>query len=235
MGKFAILAIVFLFLISDVLVGQTSEKKISPKIDPFKISRGKLFSASTSRSNRHNSKKLKRTTIQSVSANFDEALEIIRQNHFNGTEINQNELTKASITSMLRTLDPHSNYFDPSEFSELLSEQHSEYFGIGATITNFKKNKRFRTYVTSTSPNSPAFHAGLRFGDKIVAISNKRVLGKSSLFIRNKIRGPKNSTVRVTVERADTKQIETLLIKRTRIFTAINSRFIYIAFRNRLY
>ena len=77
------------------------------------------------------------------------------------------------MTSMLRTLDPHSNYFDSTEYTDLLTDQRSEYFGIGATIVNYKQNGNFDTFVISTFPDSPAFRAGLRFGDKILAVNGE--------------------------------------------------------------
>ena len=126
-------------------------------------------------------------------------------------------MTKSSIASMLRTLDPHSNYFDSSEFNELLSDQRSEYFGIGATIANFRAEGQFETYVTSTFPDSPAFRARLGFGDRILAVNGERVAGKNSLYVRNRVRGRKGSIVRLKVERNSTKLIETVVIRRNRV------------------
>ncbi len=41
---------------------------------------------------------------------------------------------KGAIPGMLRTLDPHSNFFDPKEFAGLREEQHGKYYGVGMTI-----------------------------------------------------------------------------------------------------
>src|SRR5205085_7847130 len=107
-----------------------------------------------------------------------------------------------SITSMLRTLDPHSNYFDANEYQELLTDEQSEYIGIGASIANYSKNGITQTYVTSTFPESPAWRVGLRFGDKIISVNGESMAGKSSLFVREKIRGNKGTVARLLVERA---------------------------------
>ena len=56
---------------------------------------------------------------------------------------------------MLRTLDPHSNYFDKEEFDELKTDQRSEYFGIGASIQNYLIGESVDTYIAATFPSSP--------------------------------------------------------------------------------
>ena len=71
---------------------------------------------------------------------------------------------------MLRTLDPHSSYFDREEFDELKTDQRSEYMGIGASIQNFSVGENVETYITATFKESPASRAALRYGDRIDAV-----------------------------------------------------------------
>jgi carboxyl-terminal processing protease len=118
---------------------------------------------------------------------------------------------------MLSTLDPHSNYFDASEFTELLSDQRSEYFGIGATIVNYELDGKYDTYVTSTFPNSPAFRKRLRFGDRIIAVDNKDVRGRSSYAVRNLVRGPVGSIVRLKIEREGVNSPFVVAVRRNRV------------------
>jgi carboxyl-terminal processing protease len=118
---------------------------------------------------------------------------------------------------MLHTLDPHSNYFDSAEFENLLTDQQSEYFGIGASIVNYRKNDVYDTFVISTFPDSPAARAGLRFGDKILTVNDEKVTGYSSAAVRDKIRGKKGTIVRLGVERGDSKTLETIEIRRNRV------------------
>ncbi len=220
MKRFSGFLLVYLFLFSGFSFGQEKQKSISqaPKTDPFQISRGKLFSASTST---EKSKKTPSTTSEAnqykITNDFKEALEIIKKNHVEGERADINELTKSSINGMLSTLDPHSNYFDATEYSELLSDQRSEYYGIGATIANYETNGKVETYVVATFPDSPAFQSGLRFGDKILAVDNEPTGGKDSLFVRDKVRGKIGTTVRLKVERADSGKIETVAIRRNRV------------------
>ena len=127
-----------------------------PQVEPFKIGRGGSFAASASRPLTETAKAPGASAAEAISSDFSEALAIIRENHVNGASTDYNELAKSSISSMLRTLDPHSNYFDSDEWRELMEDQRSEYFGIGATIVNYEKDHEVDTYIVSTFPDSPA-------------------------------------------------------------------------------
>ena len=108
------------------------------------------------------------TTIPTIVQDFKEAMNIIRDSYIDGNKIDYNNAYKSSMTGMLRTLDPHSSYFDREEFEELKTDQRSEYFGIGATIQNYSVGDAVETYITATFNHSPASRGGLRYGDRIV-------------------------------------------------------------------
>jgi carboxyl-terminal processing protease len=152
--------------------------------------------------------------ITSIQRDFDEALKMIQEQYVDGKKLNYNDVYKSSILGMLRSLDPHSNYYDREEFEELKSDQRSEYYGIGASIQNYIYKEQADTYITATFEGSPAGRAGLRYGDRIVEVDGVKMSGKSSLEVRDKIRGPRGSTVRLTLERAATKQLEKVEIVR---------------------
>jgi carboxyl-terminal processing protease len=196
---------------------QNKQQSISqlPDIEPFSISRGKSFAASPAKPKSFAVEK--QIGADQITEDFADALEIIRNNHVGGKRIDYNELAKQSLDEMLRSLDPHSNYFDQAEYEELLTDQQSEYFGIGATIVNYEKQRQTETYVISTFPDSTADRAHLRFGDKILKVDGEAVSGLDSAVVRDKVRGKIGSIVRLTIERADTKRIETIEIKRSRV------------------
>ncbi|HEY6660048.1 MAG TPA: S41 family peptidase [Pyrinomonadaceae bacterium] len=149
-----------------------------------------------------------------VERDFDEALRMIQEQYVDGKKLNYNDVFKSSIIGMLRSLDPHSNYYDREEFDELKTDQRSEYFGIGASIQTYVRGDQADTYVTATFDGSPASRAGLRYGDRIVEVDGAKMTGKSSLEVRDKIRGPRGSTVKLTLERAADKRIEKIDIVR---------------------
>ncbi len=153
-------------------------------------------------------------TIPPIEKDFDEALRVIQENYIEGNKLDYNSVFKSSIIGMLRSLDPHSNYYDREEYDDLKTEQRSQYSGIGASIQSYLMGKDAETFITATFEGSPAAGAGLRFGDRIAAVDGASMTGKSSLEVRDKIRGPSGSVVKVTLERAATKRKETVEIIR---------------------
>lgn len=150
-----------------------------------------------------------------VEQDFSDALTIVEQNYVDGGKLDYNAVVKSSIIGMLRSLDPHSNYYDRAEFEELRTDQRSEYFGIGASINNWRLNgDQVDTYIMATFEGSPAARAGLRYGDRIVSVDGQAMSGKSSAEVRDKIRGPRGTIVKVTVERASNNRTETVEITR---------------------
>src|SRR5688572_9685169 len=152
--------------------------------------------------------------IPLIERDFGEALELIKENYIEGKKLDYNAAFKSSIIGMLRSLDPHSNYFDREEFEELKTDQRSEYFGIGASIYNYTVGKDADTFIIATFADAPANRAGLRFGDRILAVDGVKMTGKPSAEVRDKIRGPRGSVVKITIERALDKRVSTLEITR---------------------
>ncbi|MCO6510713.1 MAG: S41 family peptidase [Aridibacter famidurans] len=159
--------------------------------------------------------------METLERDVAEALTIIQDHHVSGDDLNYNALFKSSIDSMLHTLDPHSNYFDAKEFQEFRTSQRSQYFGIGATIGDLsdKDGKVIATFIKSTFDNAPANRAGLRYGDKIVEVNGKSMLGKPYFEVRDFLRGPRGTLAKVVVERYGTKELETVEIIRDAVST----------------
>lgn len=147
---------------------------------------------------------------QDIETDVAEALAVIEGNHVAGKKLDYNEIVKSSIDGMLHTLDPHSNYFDAKEFEQFRTDQSSRYFGIGATIGDLRDadGKVIATYIRATFENAPAHRAGLRFGDKIVEVNGTNVLGKPFPDVRNMLRGPRGTPVKLLVERHGTGKRE---------------------------
>lgn len=110
--------------------------------------------------------------------------------------------TTGAIPSMLRTLDPHSNFFDPKSFAQMQEEMRGDYYGVGMSIApQPDKQGKIVTMVQQPMPDSPAFNAGLRPGDVITAIDGKSTTGLNTTEIRDKLRGPRDTTVSLAVAR----------------------------------
>ena len=62
---------------------------------------------------------------------------------------------------MLRTLDPHSNFFDPKALESLREDQRGHYYGVGMQV----QGRNGKTIVMAPFVGSPAYKAGLKPGD----------------------------------------------------------------------
>ncbi|NNE97734.1 MAG: PDZ domain-containing protein [Pyrinomonadaceae bacterium] len=160
-------------------------------------------------------------TIERIEKDFSEALTLIQDNHYSGKRLEYNDLFKASIVSMLHTLDPHSSYFDSKEFEEFRSNQNSRYYGIGATINDLRdpSGKVIATFIKATFKGAPANRAGLRYGDKIVEVNGKPMLGKPYPVVRDELRGPRGTVAKLVVERYGTGKRENIEIIRDAVST----------------
>ena len=154
---------------------------------------------------------------EAVNQDFGEALSVIQQNYIDGNKLDLNNVYKSSIGGMLRSLDPHSNYFDKEEFEEMMTDQRSEYFGIGASILNYSIGDSVDTYVAATFQDAPAARAGLRFGDRIDAVDGVSMHARPSAEVRDKIRGPLGSHVKLTITHANTGKTEVIEITRAAV------------------
>ncbi len=110
-------------------------------------------------------------------------------------------LVQGAISGMLDSLgDPHTSYMNPQDYHESTSalEGTDEYEGIGAwvDITN--------DYLTIISPfpGSPAEKAGLKPGDKVLAIDGEDMAGMDGELVRQRILGPAGTTIVMTISRA---------------------------------
>ena len=154
---------------------------------------------------------------EAVAQDFSEALSVIQENYIDGNKLDYNNVYKSSIAGMLRSLDPHSNYFDKEEFEDMMTDQRSEYFGIGASILNYSIGDSLDTYIAATFENAPAGRAGLRFGDRIDAVDGVSMHAKQSAEVRDKIRGPLGSHVKLTITHANSGKTDVIEIVRNKV------------------
>jgi carboxyl-terminal processing protease len=135
---------------------------------------------------------------------FTEALDIIQKNHFDN--VGSDKLVYSAIKGMLRALDPHSSFFEPKEFSKLREEQHSKYYGLGIRVRPLLSNRGRVVIVEPPALGSPAERRGLRAGDVITRIEGESIDDWTSDEVVNHLRGPKGTTVNITVERQNIRE-----------------------------
>ncbi len=124
---------------------------------------------------------------------FSDVLQIIENDYVD--TVDTKELVQKAIQGMIRGLDPHSALLPPEALEDLEIDSEGEFPGIGIHIT------LQNDLVTVISPieGTPAFKAGIKAKDKIIKIDG--VTPKDLRDAVNKMRGPKGTTVVVTVLR----------------------------------
>lgn len=128
-------------------------------------------------------------------------------------EIDPGKLIRKGIDGMLESLDPYTDFIAEEELEGFRISTTGQYAGIGALIGNVNN----KTVITHPYKNFPAYKAGLRVGDEIVAVDGKSVQGKTTAEISNMLRGPLKSEVEIKIKRYGQSDIITLKIKRERI------------------
>src|SRR5450631_86331 len=104
---------------------------------------------------------------------------------------------KGAIPGMLRTLDPHSNFFDPRDYAALREDQRGRYYGVGMSV----QARNGKTMVMAPFGGSPAYKAGLRPGDVILEVNDKKADNLTSADIADLLKGPRNTHVQVVIAR----------------------------------
>ena len=134
-------------------------------------------------------------------AEFTEAIDVIQKNHVDN--VSADKLVYSAIKGMLRRLDPHSSFFDPKEFARLREEQHSKYYGLGIRVRTLTPRSDRGPVVIVEPPaiGSPAEKRGLRAGDVITKVGGESIENWTQEDTVNHLRGPRGTTVDITIER----------------------------------
>ena len=105
----------------------------------------------------------------------------------------------AGIRSMLRSLDPYTEYYAPEDMKDLKTMLTGKYAGIGALIKqNMKLN---RVIIDEPYEGMPAAEAGLRKGDIILAVDDSSMVGKTVSYVSSHLRGEPGTTFLLKVLR----------------------------------
>src|SRR5260370_18295022 len=98
---------------------------------------------------------------------------------------------------MVRAVDPDLNFFDPKDFQSLRDDQQGHYFGVGMTVGP----RNGKTIVIAPFGGSPAYKAGLRPGDVILEVNDKKTENLTTPEIADLLKGPRGTRVQVVVAR----------------------------------
>ncbi|MEM7191344.1 MAG: S41 family peptidase [Pseudomonadota bacterium] len=126
---------------------------------------------------------------------FGEVLERVRADYVEQPE--DSKLIETAINGMLTSLDPHSAYLNPKHFRDMQVQTRGEFGGLGIEVT--MENGVVK--VVSPIEDTPASRAGLMSGDLITALDKEQILGLTLQEAVEKMRGPVNSPISLTIVR----------------------------------
>ena len=126
---------------------------------------------------------------------FGEVYERVRSEYVE--KVSDKDLIEAAINGMLQSLDPHSSYLNADSFTEMKIQTKGEFGGLGIEVT--MENGLVK--VVSPIDDTPAAKAGLQSGDYISHIDDEAVMGLTLSEAVDKMRGPINTELKITVIR----------------------------------
>ncbi len=126
------------------------------------------------------------------------------------------KIVYASIHGMLARLDPHTAFLEPDEFSAMKEKQHGSFYGLGIQI----QKRMGKITVIAPMEGTPAYRMGIRSGDVITHIGGEELKEDiTTEEVVRKLRGPKGTTVAITIRRVGFPEPIPMTITRAEIPT----------------
>ena len=148
--------------------------------------------------------------INSGSNRLSNLLHIIDDQYVD--KVNIDSLVDNAIPLILSELDPHSVYINAQDAQAATDDLKGSFTGIGVEF-NIRQDT---IHVQNVIKNGPAERAGLLAGDKIVRVDGKPFVGKivTNQEAQRRLKGPKDTKVKVGVMRYGSKKVKEFVITR---------------------
>ncbi|MBX7147224.1 MAG: S41 family peptidase [Alphaproteobacteria bacterium] len=146
------------------------------------------------------------TTYQQLNL-FGDVFEKIRAQYVE--EPGDDKLVQAAIDGMLSSLDPHSSYLTEKDYKDMQIQTRGEFGGLGIEVS--MENGIVK--VISPIDDTPAARAGVQPGDLIISINKEDIYGLTLKDAVEKLRGPVDSKVTLTIKRGDQDPFDLNLVR----------------------
>ena len=127
---------------------------------------------------------------------FGDVFERVRADYVE--EVSDEELIEAAIDGMLSSLDPHSRYLNAKSFEDVQTQTRGEFGGLGIEVT---MDENGFVKVITPIDDTPAQRAGLESGDYVTHLDGESILGLNLAEAVEKMRGPIDSGIVLTIQR----------------------------------
>src|SRR3954462_2919962 len=160
-----------------------------------------------------------RTDMYQLLKTFGDVLQRVRAEYVD--PVDDKDLVENAINGLLTGLDAHSSYMNAKSFKDMQIQTRGEFGGLGLEVNEDKGLIK----VVSPIDDTPAARAGIKPGDIITALDGKSVIGLSLNEAVDRMRGPPNSKIVLTLTpRGVEKPIEVPLIRETIHIQVVKSR-----------
>jgi carboxyl-terminal processing protease len=150
---------------------------------------------------------------------FGDVFERIRADYVETPD--ENQLIESAINGMLTGLDPHSSYLSPKNFKDMQVQTSGKFGGLGIEVTM----EDGAVKVVSPIDETPAAKAGILSGDFITALDGDPIDGMTLNQAVDKMRGPINSPITLTIQRKGTdKPFDVKLVRAEIVVQSVRSR-----------
>ena len=135
---------------------------------------------------------------------FAEAWKLVRDEYYDRARIDPRKMAYAAINGMISTLgDPHTLFSTPEQARISEDALKGSFEGIGVTV----EMKDGKLVVVSPLPGSPSERAGIQPGDIIVEADGRDLAGLDLVQAITLIRGPRGTTVHLTIKRSSVPEL----------------------------
>jgi carboxyl-terminal processing protease len=144
---------------------------------------------------------------------FRDVLQTVKENYYDASKANYDDLTRAALKGMVDQLDPHSEFLTADEFNKAEEELSSEFSGVGIQVEQVDN----RIVVITPIAGTPAERAGIRRGDQLIKVDGKPLENPSLDKTIKLIRGKPETEVVLTMLRTGQDKELNFKLKRERI------------------
>ncbi len=139
---------------------------------------------------------------------FGDVFERIRADYVE--DVDDSELIESAIQGMLNALDPHSTYLSPKSYKDMQVQTRGEFGGLGIEVT--MENGLVK--VVAPIDETPAARAGVEAGDLVTHLDGDPVLGLTLSQAVERMRGPIDTEITLTMSRQGVEKPFDITIKR---------------------
>lgn len=133
-----------------------------------------------------------------ISKNLEIFANVYKNLHMNYVDdVDPGKTMKVAIDAMLASMDPYTNYFAESDMEDVKMQVLGQYGGIGSLI----HQEGGKIFVAEPYEGLPADKAGLKIGDRIVAVNGESTEGKTNADVSSAMRGQAGTQVTLRLER----------------------------------